>query len=326
VPNVVHIKVENPDEILNVGAYNAGAIIRLQTSATQVGGFADVSGAGSTPTIAVVTATRSYTGYDPNGIVSSWYQTRYENVGATRVSDWTPSFQVGDETAGLLCSLYDVQQELITGPIPVDANRDELILEKIAQVSAEIEGYCGRWLAPRPTNPASTMTLNFDVGMDTHGGDLYFAGGVYGRELVLRNDFRVCGIRTLTALNIAFVSQPETGGVYSAANIADVMLRPRPVADGPANRLVFTNANNVGSILYFYAGYNTVQATGSFGPASVPLDIQAVAIMAAVRRYAGKGSGAATVALGPDGGVMLLANFSPDMMKTLDRYRVPNVG
>lgn len=311
MPNVVHITVENPDEIRNAGAYDTAALIRLQWSATETGSFADVSGTGSTPTITIVAATRSYTGYDPNGTVSLWYRTRYENAGATRLSDWSPAFQVGDETAGLLCSLYDVQQELITGTISTDANRDELILEKIRQVSSEIEGYCGRWLAPRPTNPASTATLNFDVGC-------------YSRAFYLVNDFRVTGIRTLSTLAIATTSQPETGGTYTNATLADVLLRPRPVADGPATSLVFSD-RPTGAVSWFYPGYNTVQVTGSFGPASVPADIQSVAIMAAVRRFAGKGSGAPTVSLGPDGGVVLLTNFSPDMMKTLDRYRVPNV-
>src|SRR5262245_9841796 len=126
MPNIVKVKVENPDEIRNAGAYDTGAIIRLQTGATETGSFSDVSGTGSTPTLPIVAATRSYTGYDPNGTSSSWYRTRYENAGATRLSDWSAAFQVGDETAGQLCSLYDVQQEL--GETGTDANRDERIL------------------------------------------------------------------------------------------------------------------------------------------------------------------------------------------------------
>jgi len=62
VPNTLTITVENPDQVLNAGLYGAGAVVRVQTGATKTGVFADVSGAGSTPTIPVVTATRSYTG------------------------------------------------------------------------------------------------------------------------------------------------------------------------------------------------------------------------------------------------------------------------
>jgi hypothetical protein len=306
VPNVVKITVENPDEILNAGAYAAGALIRLQTAATEAGAFADVSGGGSTPTVPIVTAVRSYTGYDPSGIVSSWYRTRYENAGATRLSDWTPAFQVGDENAGLLCSLYDVQQEL--GESGTDANRNELIMEKIRQVSAAIELYCQAWLAPRPADPASTTTLLFDVPYAT-------------RSLYVERGDRRLGIRTLTALGTATQSQPETGGTYTSATLATVLLRPRPTADGPAWRLEFSDTS--GGL--FYPGYNTVQVTGSFGPASVPADIQGVALRAAVRRVMGKGAGAVGVPIGPEGTMMLLPDMSGADRVTLDMYRVPAV-
>jgi hypothetical protein len=228
MPTLGKITVENPDEIRNTGAYDTGALIRVQTSSTETGTFADVSGTGSTPTIPVVAATRSYTFYDPNGIVSSWYRTRYENAGATRLSDWTPAFQVGDETAGLLCSLYDVQQEL--GGTQ-SANDNESILEKIRQVSTAIEGYIGQWLAPRPTNPASTTTLLFDVPYDNR------LVRRYHKSLLLDRGSRLTGIRTLTASASPPSSQPDSGGSYTAATVADLILRPFPSADGPARRL-----------------------------------------------------------------------------------------
>lgn len=305
MPNPLKVIVENPDEILNAGLYGAGAIIRVQTSATEAGAFADVTGTGSTPTIAVVTGVRSYTGYDPNGTSTSWYRTRYENVGATRLSDWTPAFQIGDETAGQLCSLYDVKQELgETGTAS-----DELILEKIRQVSAAIEGYVGAWLAPRPTAPTSTTTLLFDVERTT-------------RSLLLEGNSRRFGIRTLTSLGIATTSQPETGGTYTAATVADILLRPRPTADGPAWRLVFTDIPS-GPVTQFYRGYNTVQVVGSFGPASVAWDIQGVAIRATTRRVIGKAGGGVAVAVGPEGTEFLLPDMSGADRATLDRLRVP---
>ena len=301
MPNPIRIVVENPDEILNAGLYGAGAIIRVQTAATEAGAFADVAGTGSTPTIAVVTNVRSYTGYDPSGTASSWYRTRYENVGATRLSDWTAAFQVGDETAGFLCSLYDVKQEL--GETGTD--RDELIIEKIRQVSADIEGYVGAWLAPRPTDPASTMTLLFDVERS-------------GRSLLLEGNSRRFGIRTLTALSLATTSPPETGGTYTAATLADVLLRPRPTADGPASHLVLTDTSSS----RFYAGYNTVRVTGSFGPSSVAWNIQGIAIRATTRRVIGKAAGGVAVAVGPEGTEFMLPDISGADRKGLDRIRL----
>lgn len=308
MPNLVRCLVENPDEILNAGLYGSGAIIRVQTGATETGSFADVSGTGSTPTLPVVTLVRSYVGYDPNGITSSWYRTRYENAGATRLSDWSAAFQVGDETAGLLCSLYDVKQEL--GDVVSTAD-DELIMDKIRQVSAAIERYVGQWLAPRPTNPASTTTLLFDVT----------GSGWNRRSLLLERGGRLTGIRTLTALGIATTSQPETAGTYTAATVADVLLRPAPTADGPALRLFFTDYPT-GSQSLFYPGFNTVQVTGSFGPAVVPYDVQGVAIRAVTRRVLGKAAGGVSVAVGPSGTEFLLPDMSGADRQTLDMIRI----
>ena len=89
--NVVKVTVENPDELLNVSAYGAGAIVRLQSSATEGGAYSNEA------TAAIVAGTNSYTLYDTDGTSSTWYRTRYENVGATLTSDWSTSFQVGDE-------------------------------------------------------------------------------------------------------------------------------------------------------------------------------------------------------------------------------------
>jgi hypothetical protein len=310
MPNVLKITTENPDEILNAGLYGAGAVIRVQTATTEAGAFADVTGTGSTPTIPVVTAVRSYTGYDPAGIVSSWYRTRYENAGATRLSDWTPAFQVGDETSGLLCSLYDVQQELGG---TTTANDNELILEKIGQVSAAIELFCGRWLAPRPTNPASDMTLTWDVPY-----------GRATRSLLLDQGNRLAGIRRLTSIGLATVSQPEAAGSYTSGTVADFLLRPKPNADGPATRIEIT-PYPTGGWTFFYPGYNTVQTVGGYGPASVPRDIQGVAIRAATRRFLGKGAGGVSVAVGPNGTEILLPDLSGADRTTLQSYVLPNV-
>lgn len=317
MPNVIKLTVENPDEILNPGAYATAAVIRLQTATTQAGAYADVSGTGSTPTTVVTTGVRIYTAYDPNGLVSSWYRTRFENAGATRLSDWTPAFQVGDETAGMLCSLYDVQQELGG----TSGNDDENILEKIRQVSWAIERYIGQWMAPRPTNPADTTTLTFDVPYD----ELGWSGWGYHKSLLLDRGARLVGIRTATTVGIAYTDQPDTGGAYTSATAADVMLRPWPSAEGPALRLVFSNYPT-GAVSRFYPGRNTVSVTGSFGYAAVPADIQGVAARAVVRRFIGKGGGGTAVAIGPAGTEILLPDMSGADRLTLQAYKVPLIG
>ena len=80
-----------------------------------------------------------------------------------------------------------------------------------------------------------------------------------------------------------------------------------------------------GSINLFYPGRNTVQVTGAFGPAAVAPRIQSIAIAAVTRRFLGKESSAPMVAMGPDGGIKLLADISPAMRGTLDRMKIPLV-
>ena len=296
MPNSLTITVETPDDILNAGLYGAGAVVRLQTSATEAGIYADVTGTGSTPTIAVVTLTRSYTGFDPVGTVSSWYRTRFENIGATRTSDWSTPFQVAPEGSGLICSLWDVQQELGT------TADSELIIEKIRQVGAEINGKTGRLFTRTPAS--GTTTYLFDVAES-------------GRTLCVPK-----GIASATTLEVATSSQPETGGTYATVTAADWFLRPFSAArefGWPATEVVISNVS--GS--YFAVGYNTVRVTMALGWDSVPYDIQAIAQRAVVASYLSKGSGAGGVAtVGPSGEMRVLRNISPADRATLDWYSV----
>lgn len=298
MPNILKITSEDPAEILNAGAYGAGALIRVQSAATEAGAFADLSGAGSTPTLTVISTVKAYTAYDPNGTVSTWYRTRYENVGATRLSDWTAAFQTGDETAGYLCSVYDVQQEL-GNEVGADPNADENVLEKIRQVSVAIEGYCGRWFAPRPLSGTTT----YRVGTST-----------------LQRIRISKGVRSITSLGIATSNQPATGGTYTLANAADYWLDPPDMdrdVGWPATSIIL---NSTSSLRFAYATFGA-EIVGAFGFAAVPADIQGVAIRAIVRRFIGKGGGGVSVAVGPAGTEFLLPDMSGADRSTLDFYR-----
>ncbi len=301
MPNVISLLVEEPDQILNAGAYAAGAVIRLQTSATEGGAYVDVSGTGSTPSTAIVTGVRSYTGYDPNGIVSSWYRSRFENAGATRLSDWTDPFQVAPEGSGLICSLADVKQELGT----TATTDDELILEHIRQVTSDIHSITGRLFL---RNPASgTDTFLFDVATSS-------------RSLRVPQ-----GVAAASTLEVATGSQPESGGTYTTVTAAQWFLRPvehQRDYGWPATEIVISDVS--GS--YFAQGYNTVRLIGALGFATVPANIGAIGIRAAAAATLAKGSVGNAVALGPTGGVTILRNISPEDRQTLDWYSVKVAG
>ena len=72
MPNIVRIHVDNPDELLDPGAYDAGALIRTQSAATEGGAFANLSGTGSDPTLTIASGQQAYLAYDPNGIATTW--------------------------------------------------------------------------------------------------------------------------------------------------------------------------------------------------------------------------------------------------------------
>ena len=301
MPNSLTITVEQPDVILNAGQYGAGALVILEWSATEAGTYAAVTGTGSTPTIPVVTGVRAYSGFDPAGTGSTWYRTRFENAATTRLSEWSDPFQSAPEGSGLVCSLWDVQQELGVSA----GTDDELLLEKIRQITDEIHHLTGRLFTRSPASGDAVWTFDADR---------------FGRALSVPK-----GIASITTLEVATTSQPETAGTYDTVTAGDWFLRPTATdreAGWPATRIELSDQ----SAFRFYAGYNTVQVTGALGWDTVPYDIQAIGQRATIASYLSKGSGAGGVtAVGPSGGMMVLRNISPSDRETLKRYAVLNV-
>jgi hypothetical protein len=295
MPNILKIGVDNATELLNAGQYDAGALIQIQSSATEAGAFADLSGTGSTPTIALVAGTFIYTGYDPAGTSTTWYRERYRNAGGTRTSDWSAAHQVAPEGSGLLCSLYDVKQRM--GLDETNTGDDEQILEFIADVSVDILGYTHREFIP------ATGSRTFDIAYPSRG--LWIPGG----------------IRSITTLSYATTSQPDVGGSYTALAAADFHLRPLShdrSRDWPATRI---ELDLYGALSQFYPGHNTVLIDGAFGWSAPPADIAGIAASAVTRRFLGKETATTAIALGPEGGVRILRDISPSEREKLDWYR-----
>ena len=299
MPNQLKVTAENSEELLNDGAYGAGAVIAIESSATSDGTYAALSGTGATPTIAIVAGTRIYTGYDPAGTSSTWYRTRYQNVGATRYSDWSTVFQVAPEGSGLLCSLYDVKQR--RGIAASTTTDDESLLEYIGQVSAAIMGYTQRRFARNPAKGTALFTYDIDR---------------YARQLIVPK-----GIAELSQLEYATM----TGGTYTVIASTDYFLDP-PESDRdygwPATRITLSDQTG----LRFYPGSRTVRATMAEGWASVPADIQGIAQRAVVGGYLAKGAGTANTAIvGPTGAMIVLRGISPEDVERLNWYKAPNV-
>jgi len=76
-------------DLLNAGMYGTGSLFRVQSAPTRDGTYADLTGTGATPTVALVSGTEVYSAYDPNGTATTWYRARIEDSGGTRLSDWS---------------------------------------------------------------------------------------------------------------------------------------------------------------------------------------------------------------------------------------------
>lgn len=294
MPNLIRVYVEEPDELLNASMYDAGAIVRLQSCATETGVFANET------TAALVSGTRAYTLYDADGTGTTWYRTRYENAGGTIYSDWSDAFQVGGEEAGYLCSLTDVKQRLGIGD-DVDTY-DEELAELIRAVTAEIERQTGCDF----TGDRSDQTYLFDVP--------YMSRVLWvGR-----------GVQSVTTLAYATTSQPETSGTYTTISTG-YYLRPMTVERDhlgePASRIVLADTSSY----WFYPGYNTVQLTARLGWAEVPPEVSRIAVNAVVSQHLTKGAAEPRAVIGPDGRATILRDISPADWDTLLRLAVVTV-
>jgi len=299
VANVLHIGVENPDELLNAGLYGSGAVIRVQWSATQAGAFADVSGTGSTPTIPIVTLTTAYTGYDPVGTSTTWYRTRYENSGASRTSDWSTAFLVG---SSVYCSRDDVKQDL--DKLVTDTSADELLDDYIADITDFIRGYVGFEFLD------SATTYTFDG----------YSSVARSRCLPIPG-----GVRTISLLEVA----ANTGASFVSLASTDFFLRPLAqdrTPGWPATEVWLSDLG--GTYPYFPPGYANVRATGTFGFGSVPARVEGVARRTVVRAYAARQAGQNDlIGSGGEGGIPQVSTFmSKRDREVLDGFRSVNVG
>jgi hypothetical protein len=206
---------------------------------------------------------------------------------------------VGGEDAGLICSLQDVTERLF-GSATVSNAEQETLLDIIREVGSALEHATSRWLRPRPAS----------------GTAVYRFHTAYSRVLYIPH-----GIRSVTTLGTAVTDQPATGGTYTTATASTYYLEPVEAdrdVDWPATSIRFTPSSG-GT---FYRATHGAEITGAFGFAAVPADIRGVAIEAVTRRYIGKETAAPAIAVGPAGGVRLLASLSPDARAIVESYRV----
>ena len=202
-----------------------------------------------------------------------------------------------------LCTLANVKVALFpTGY--TDATDDALIQLYIDAVTGEVQEYTQRQFV----TDAAASDYYFDI--DRPSTTLYVPQGV----------------QSVTTLGYAKVSQPATGGTYTTVTAAYVLLRPllKDRRGGfPADTIQISDLDVTSR---FYNGYNTVKVNGVFGFATVPAEIERLALAIVVRRWQARKGGQSDT-IGPsDFGGDVLRFISGEERALMDRYQDPSVG
>lgn len=287
MPNILTLSVANPDQILNAGAYGAGAVIQVQSAALEAGPFSDDG------TVPIVTAVTSYTYYDTDGTSSTWYRTRYENVAETTVSEWSTSFQPDQSTALVnYVTLADLKARLGS---PVSTASDAVMTQICNETNQWIESYTGRILGP-----VASATYTFD-----------------GYGLVSPY---VLSLGRLGARAVTLFETGSDGVTFSTVPSTRYALRPlaqdRALTGEPASYLFMTDGYRLP------VGYGNIRITMTAGFAAIPDDVRGVAIAIATRAWHGRQSGQADIIGNTETGEPLVTKIiAPEFKRTLDHYR-----
>jgi hypothetical protein len=284
--NILQITVADPDAALVT--YGAGALLRIQSSATEAGAYANLTGAGATPTVAIVTGQTIYVVTDPGGDWSTWYKYRLEAADGDPAGSYSDAFLAPNGT-GLLCDLEDVKLRL--GQSSTDDTDDELLVTMCQEISSWITNHIHRRL----------YELDYtSVVLDGDGGR------------VLRVPM---GLLTVTNVEVA----PATGESYAAV-AGSYFLRPKEYdrpAGWPATELHLSDLSGD----YFPSGYDTVRLTGTFGWASVPAEVREIAASTVVRAWHAKQAGQTDIIGNDDTGRPQVSRYvSKRDRDTLARY------
>ena len=206
-----------------------------------------------------------------------------------------------------LCTLANVKLALF--PTGYTDTTDDVTLQLyIDALTSEVQEYTSRQFVT-----------------DASASDYYFDIAYPCRTLYVPQ-----GVQSVTSLGYATnrLSQPASGGTYTTVTAANVLLRPlakdRRGAAWPADTIQISDLETTFS--GFPTGFNTVKVNGVFGFATVPADIERLAVANVVRRWQARRGGQSDTIGASDFGGEAMRFMAPDERRTLDRYADPSVG
>jgi hypothetical protein len=272
----VDVWLPDPASVLSTGAFGAGALIRIERSATQSGTYAEIT------TLAVVAATAMYTYWDAGGDETSWYRYRISNSGNTADSPYSDPFQGVNPAAFAPPRSYadlDYLLALFDTPITQPAKLARLATLLGTATSQVIEECGHRDYFAHPATGTAIWTLDGDGGDTLHIHE---------------------GLVSLSLLELSF----NGGLTFVPVDAADYVLRgdspyvAEPIPDGePFFHVRFTG---FGKYVTFVPTIRAARLTGVRGWPAVPTAlVEATAQRARQLAAAGAGYSGADAG-GPD--------------------------
>lgn len=240
---MIHFQVTvlNTAQLLATPAYGAGALLRWETSATQLGTYAEGG------TVPLVSGTDLYDVWDSPGTPGvTWSKTRVSDAAGTTFSAYSVPIQDGVPT-----TYASLEEVLATFETPITNSRKIARLASLlGTATAQVIEACGhRDYFQHPVTGSATWTVDGDGGDTLHLHE---------------------GLVSLSLLELSF----NGGLTYVAVDAADYVLRgdspyvAEPIPDGePAFHVRFTG---FGKYVTFVPTIRAVRLTGVRGWPSIP--------------------------------------------------------
>lgn len=236
----VVLTLKAPDDVLT--GYGAGAVMRIQSSATEAGTFANLA---ATPTEPVVAAVYRYEHWDAAGDWTTWYRWRLENAAGTETGDWSAPFQgleaaKAAQNAGSYASIDDFLLEV--GQIPSDSRRLAAIERALVEARERLDLEIGYDAFRHPQSGTEVRTY--------HGNGLPV---LHVHE----------GIVSLTSVEV----RTQTAGTWTTIVAADWWLESQPgqLTPRPGEPYFHVRLSDAANYTTFPRGENRVRLTGAFG-------------------------------------------------------------
>jgi hypothetical protein len=299
--NVLPLYVSNPEEMLNASYLGAGALGRVESSATQVGGYAELG------TFALVAGTYYYPYYHSAGTPGLWYQVRYSAAGGGSLTGYDTAFQGGRVT---LSRLERIRRLVNPDAVPgsaADMANDGLLIGYMVQVTDLIHTMVEPYFLQDPIG-SGTSTLTFDGQY----GNEHSYGGAYGGQSYANRFSRLYvsrGIRSVSTLKLRYGG---TGSAQITVPSTAYVLRPTAQERDPGQPAKWLELVYPPSYTFALPGSDIIEIVGTFGYDSVPPLIEGISDRTVLRAWRARGAGLGESLGGEAGGSYMRWAMSKD--------------